>query len=315
MNLQQLQYVIQVEKHRSFNKAAKVLFITQPTLSRAIKSIEAELGITLFTRSTQGVELTLAGEKFINFARSVTAQFEEISSAQFKGERLSPAFRLSTISSTFVSEAFVKMCELSKDEPFFRYTLNITRAVNVVDEVYNNQCDIGVIFIGSTHKDLWTNVLVSKGLVYTQLGTTRLNILISNLDTLAKKESVTLDDLANHTYVYLHPHDKDNESIYYLDYFNLIPNETQKKAILTYDREVAYQLVSRTKAFSFAYNQQKDYAHRYQLTCVPLATPNVQVELGYVIKVNSRLNDMCKKFLELLRIELDNAGIYRPAKK
>lgn len=71
MYFRQLEYVLTVAEERSFSKAAKKLFIAQPSLSQNIQSIEAQLGTQLFDRTTSRLELTYAGEKFVETARSI----------------------------------------------------------------------------------------------------------------------------------------------------------------------------------------------------------------------------------------------------
>jgi LysR family nitrogen assimilation transcriptional regulator len=72
MELRQLKYFIAVAECRSFNKAAEILFIAQPALSRQISSLEDELGVQLFVRSARGVHMTAAGIRFMEMARHTT---------------------------------------------------------------------------------------------------------------------------------------------------------------------------------------------------------------------------------------------------
>ena len=76
MTLQQLRYVIRAADSRSMNEAAKALYISQPSLSGAIKELEKEIGIELFKRSSHGTVLTPEGEEFLGYARQVTDQYQ-----------------------------------------------------------------------------------------------------------------------------------------------------------------------------------------------------------------------------------------------
>ena len=75
MTLQQLRYVIAVADHGSMNEAAKALFISQPSLSGAVKELEKELGFELFLRTSRGIVVTPDGEEFLGYARQVTEQY------------------------------------------------------------------------------------------------------------------------------------------------------------------------------------------------------------------------------------------------
>lgn len=70
MNWNQLQYVITVADEKNITKAAKKLFISQPSLSLSIQSLEKELGVTLFQRAHGGIALTYAGTLFYDWAIS-----------------------------------------------------------------------------------------------------------------------------------------------------------------------------------------------------------------------------------------------------
>ena len=76
MTLQQLRYVIAVADHGSMNEAAKALFISQPSLSGAVKELEKELGFELFLRTSRGIVVTPDGEEFLGYARQVIQQME-----------------------------------------------------------------------------------------------------------------------------------------------------------------------------------------------------------------------------------------------
>lgn len=78
MNIQQLEYIIAVDNHRHFAKAAEASFVTQPTLSMMIQKLEDELGIKIFDRSQLPVQPTVIGTQIINQARVIVSQVKQI---------------------------------------------------------------------------------------------------------------------------------------------------------------------------------------------------------------------------------------------
>ena len=76
MTLNQLKYAIIVAESESFNEAAKKLFISQPSLSTSIHSLEEEIGVQIFRRSQNGIAVTPEGKEFIGYARQVMEQYE-----------------------------------------------------------------------------------------------------------------------------------------------------------------------------------------------------------------------------------------------
>ena len=96
MTLQQLKYVAAVADNKSINKAATSLFITQPSLSGAIKELENEIGIQIFIRSSRGILLTAEGEEFLGYARQMLEYSKLIDDRYIENRQLRKKFSVST---------------------------------------------------------------------------------------------------------------------------------------------------------------------------------------------------------------------------
>lgn len=73
-----MKYAVEVAKYGSINKAAEMLLMIQPNLSRSIKDLERSLGVKIFVRSTKGIVPTPEGETFLHYANSILKQVDEI---------------------------------------------------------------------------------------------------------------------------------------------------------------------------------------------------------------------------------------------
>ena len=73
-----MKYAVEVAKSGSLNKASEVLLIAQPNLSRSIKELEYDLGVVIFDRTSRGMILTPEGEEFINFAKGILSQIDQV---------------------------------------------------------------------------------------------------------------------------------------------------------------------------------------------------------------------------------------------
>ena len=71
MTLLQLKYIVKIVECGSMNEASHELYVSQPALSASVRELEKELGIEIFTRSSQGIALTVAGAEFLTYARQV----------------------------------------------------------------------------------------------------------------------------------------------------------------------------------------------------------------------------------------------------
>ena len=73
-----MKYAVEVARLGSLGKASETLLIATPNISRSIKELEADLGISIFERTTKGMELTPDGEQFISFAKRILGQIEQV---------------------------------------------------------------------------------------------------------------------------------------------------------------------------------------------------------------------------------------------
>lgn len=80
MDIRNLECLIEVARHKSFSKAAEMMYISQPSISRAIKELEVQFGTVLFYRDTKSVDLTDAGETILKQAQQIVSSFQNITS-------------------------------------------------------------------------------------------------------------------------------------------------------------------------------------------------------------------------------------------
>ena len=106
MRIQQLHYIVKIVETGSMNEAAKQLFITQPSLSNAVRDLEHEMGIEIFIRNPKGITLTKDGVEFLSYARQIleqTALLEERYKSKNTNREL---FSVSSQHYAFVVNAF-----------------------------------------------------------------------------------------------------------------------------------------------------------------------------------------------------------------
>ncbi len=100
ISVRQLHYFIALVKAGSFSRAAEAVGVTQSTLSAAIQTLEAEIGVTLIDRTGRRMQLLPAGEDFLNRAREIVASIEELPEHARQAERpLTTRLRLGVIPS------------------------------------------------------------------------------------------------------------------------------------------------------------------------------------------------------------------------
>lgn len=109
MTLQQLRYAIAVADCGSMNQAAAKLFISQPSLSEAVKELEREIGIRIFGRTNRGILVTTEGNEFLGYARQVVEQYRLMEQRYVEKTQAKKRFAVSMQHYTFAVKAFVEM--------------------------------------------------------------------------------------------------------------------------------------------------------------------------------------------------------------
>ncbi len=197
MNLLHMKYAVEIAETNSINKAADKLYVGQSALSRAIKELEASLGVTLFERSAKGMFLTTDGEIFIHHAKNVLAQIDEIED-MFSGGTISKKhFSVSVPRASYIAEAFAEFSKvIDKDmqaEILYKETNSMRAVKNILQEDYK----LGIIRYAENYDKYYKTMMDEKGLDYELITEFRHVLIMSSESPLAKKEKITYGDLVD----------------------------------------------------------------------------------------------------------------------
>ena len=194
MNILHMKYAVEVARHGSLNKAAEVLIIAQPNLSRAIKELEADLGIAIFTRSAKGMILTPEGEEFIGYAKNILKQIDEVEMLYRQGEPKKQKFSVSVPHACYISDAFAEFSKGIGETPaeiFYQETNSQCTIRNLLSGDYK----LGIVRYAENYDKAFKTMLEEKGLCYEMVAEFTYQLLISEDCPLAQKEVITFDDL------------------------------------------------------------------------------------------------------------------------
>ena len=197
MNLLHMKYALEVAKSGSINKAAEVLMVAAPNVSRSIKELETDFGITIFERTQNGTKLTPEGEEFINYAKGVLRQIDEIERFYKTGAPKKQKFSISVPRACYISEAFALFSKsLSKEaaEVFYKET-NPQRTIHNMTE---HDYKLGIIRYAENYDKYFKTMLDEKGFQYELVTEFTYSLIMSADNPLAKKEVITFDDLTDY---------------------------------------------------------------------------------------------------------------------
>ena len=145
MNLMHLKYVVELNKTRSFSKAAENLYMGQPNLSRAIKDLETELNIKIFNRTTKGIEVTPEGEEFIQNAKKILYEFDKMERRYSGNTENAQRFSIVVPRATYISKSLIEFLkELDR-----KYPMNIvykeTNSLKSINKVIEGEYRLGIV--------------------------------------------------------------------------------------------------------------------------------------------------------------------------
>ena len=168
MTLQQLRYAVEVANRGSMNEAAKKLYVSQPSLSSAIRDLEQEIGISIFIRTNRGIYVSSEGKEFLCYALQIIEQ-ENILKEHYLGAKPSKEkFGISTQHYTFAIKAFVTLLqELNPNE--FDFTFRETTTAEVIKDVQSRKSEIGMLYMNNFNAKMILKSLEEAGLKFIEL--------------------------------------------------------------------------------------------------------------------------------------------------
>ncbi|MGT2947747.1 LysR family transcriptional regulator [Streptococcus devriesei] len=298
MRIQQLHYIIKIVETGSMNEAAKQLFITQPSLSNAVRDLEREMGIEIFIRNPKGITLTKDGVEFLSYARQVveqTALLEERYKSQGHTREL---FSVSAQHYAFVVNAFVS---LLKETDMTRYELFLreTRTYEIIDDVKNFRSEIGVLFLNSYNHDVLTKMFDDNHLTYTNLFKAHPHIFVSKSNPLADRKMVSMSDLEDFPYLSY------DQGIHNSFYFSeeIMSQISHKKSIVVSDRATLFNLMIGLDGYTIATGILNSNLNGDNIVSIPLDVED-EIDIIYLKHEKANLSKMGEKFIDYLLEEV-----------
>jgi DNA-binding transcriptional LysR family regulator len=295
ITLQQLKYMITVAERGSITEAAKTLYISQPSLSGAIKEVEKEIKITIFSRCRAGVALTKEGMEFLGYARQVVQQMELLESKYISNQPAKQRFCISTQHYTFAANAFVNLVQQFGQE-HFEFILNETQTHQIIEDVRNRFSDLGILYLSKSNANILKKAFNEHGLNFNELFTATPHIFIRKEHPLAKKTSVKLEDLK--PYPRLSFVQGNYESSNFAE--ELFSNESIEKSIKVSDRAAIVNFMIGLDGYTISSGIFPKYLHGDSIISIPLEEDEI-MHIGYIINKDKELSELGSIYIEALK--------------
>ena len=192
-----MKYAVEVAKEGSINKASEKLLIAQPNLSRSIKELEADLGISIFARSSKGMNLTPEGEEFINYAKKILHQIYEIEMIYKTGKPAKQTFSITVPRASYIADAFAKFSNSLENKSSTLF-YNENNNDMVVKNILENDYKLGIVRYASNFDKHFKIMFEEKGLSHEFVSEFKYVLVMNKESELSKKDEIVLNDLSDY---------------------------------------------------------------------------------------------------------------------
>lgn len=294
MTLTQLRYVVTVAGEKSMNDAAKKLFISQPSLSAAIRELETEIGIEIFRRTSRGIMLTPEGEEFIGYARQVTEQCELIETKYVHKETVKQKFGVSMQHYTFAVNAFVEMVKQFGLEKY-EFAVRETKTHEVIEDVKNFKSEIGILYLNDFNEKVLHKLFTEYELEFHELLRCSIYVYIWKGHPLANKKEIMLEELAD--YPCLSFEQGNYNSFYFAE--EVLSNYQYKQLIKANDRATLLNLMVGLNGYTLCSGIICEELNGSDYCAVKLKSDEV-MSIGYLKRKGIALSELGQKYIEEL---------------
>lgn len=300
MTLTQLHYLITIAETNSLNKAAEQLYVSQPSLTSAMKELEKELGITLFYRGGRGVTLTNDGTEFLLYAKQIYGQYEGVLERYGRGGSHKRKFGVSTQHYSFAVKAFVDMAK-EFDMSKYEFALRETKTVDVIRDVSTMKSEIGILYLCDFNRKAMEKFLKSANLEFHHLVDCQAYVYIWKKHPLARQKSIRFEQLQK--YPCLAFEQGDNSSFYFAE--EILSTNEYPQMIKTNDRATMLNLMVGLNGYTLCSGIICEELNGNEYVAVPFEddeqNPNSVMEIGYIVRKNTIPSKMGELYVEKLR--------------
>lgn len=292
MTLSQLKYVITVANARSLNEAAKKLYITQPSLSSAIRELEEEIGVVLFHRSNRGISLTVEGEEFIGYARQVVEQYQLMEDKYVQHETRKKKFSVSMQHYSFAVNAFVEMVkQFGMDE--YEFAIHETKTYEVIEDVKNFKSEVGILYRNEFNEKVLNKLFHEFNLEFYEILKCGIYVYMWKGNPLAEKKEITLEELAD--YPCLAFEQGNYNSFYFAE--EVLSTYEYKRLIKADDRATMHNLMIGLNGYTLCSGILCEELNGADFCAVKLVSDEV-MSIGYIKRKGVSLSPLGQKYIE-----------------
>lgn len=302
VTLQQLHSFIEVAAEGSISAAADLLYVSQPTLSAAMKDLETRVGRDLLVRSARGVALTTDGTEFLGYAKQVV---EQVALLEQRYLGRPPSRRLLGVSAqhySFAVDAFVRMVKRTEGAEY-EFSLRETRTWDIIEDVRTLRSELGVLYRNDFNRGVLDKLLRDSGLAFHPLFLAEPHIFISRKNPLASRGRATLADLEDLPRLTFDQ--GTNNSFYFAE--EILSTLSSKREIRVSDRATIFNLMIGLDGYTISTGIISDDLDP-EIIAVPLDVDE-RIEIGWIGHSAIPLTELAQRYLDEVRAVVAEFGV------
>ena len=295
MTFQQLKYVITVAETGTITEAAGKLYVSQPSLTKAIHELEKEMNIVIFNRTNKGISLSREGDEFLGYARQVLDQAAILEDKYKGGHGGKKKFCVSTQHYSFAVNAFVDVIR-KFDARKYDFTLRETQTYEIIEDVAKLKSEIGILYTSSQNETIIMKLIRQNDLKFEELFVAKPHVFISSKHPLADKEALTLEDLEE--YPYLSFEQGDYNSFYFSE--EILSTLDRNKNIKVRDRATLFNLAVGLDGYTVSSGVISKELNGENIIGKPLLVDEY-MRIGTIVRKDVALSRYGKVYMEALK--------------
>ena len=293
MTLQQLKYAVTVAECGTISAAAEKLFISQPSLTTAIRELESEMGVTIFSRTNRGVIVSREGEEFLGYARQILAQaqlLQERFSGREQGEK---RFAVSSQHFNFTVLAFSRLVQNFRG-PRYSFHFRETTTYEVLEDVSQLRSEVGILALNEDNERFLRRMFGKLGLEFTELKRVQAELFVSAEHPLAGRRFVTVEDVSPYPCITFEQGEHNGQ--FFFEGLSAVAAQSHK-TICVRERATEYQLLRALNGFSPDVGVSAMY--REEFVSLPLE-PKQFHTIGYILRRDVTPSPMTLEYIQAL---------------
>ena len=302
MRIQQLEYLERIVEAGSINEAAKRLFLTQPSLSNAVKELENEMGIQIFQRSSGGISLTAEGREFMTYSKQILDQGNLMNERYKNGQQRKQSFSVSAQHYAFVVHAFVELIK-SVNANEYQFTLRETETQNIFNDLAQFKSELGILYTNGFNQKIMQRLFKENNLVFTPLFVAKPHIFVSRYNPLTSKSSVNLSDLED--FPYLSYEQGEVNSFYFSE--EILSTLSHKKSIKVSDRATIFNLMVGLNGYTISSGIISSKLNDDKIVAIPLNVDD-DITMGWLKHRQVELSPLAERYLTMLKEHIRGYG-------